>query len=80
MNAQILDPCCGSKMMWFDRNNPNVVYGDIRKEEHTLCDGRTLVIEPDVLMDFRKMPFNDEQFSLVVLTLPILCKLERKVG
>ncbi|EPQ1453339.1 SAM-dependent methyltransferase, partial [Acinetobacter baumannii] len=33
MNAQILDPCCGSKMMWFDRNNPNVVYGDIRKEE-----------------------------------------------
>ncbi|MFI7931290.1 SAM-dependent methyltransferase, partial [Acinetobacter baumannii] len=29
MNAQILDPCCGSRMMWFDRNNPNVVYGDI---------------------------------------------------
>ncbi|MFI7850333.1 SAM-dependent methyltransferase, partial [Acinetobacter baumannii] len=26
MNAQILDPCCGSRMMWFDRNNPNVVY------------------------------------------------------
>ncbi|KCY79558.1 putative phage methyltransferase domain protein, partial [Acinetobacter baumannii 929679-598] len=45
MNAQILDPCCGSKMMWFDRQNPNVVYGDIRKEEHTLCDGRSLVIE-----------------------------------
>ncbi|KCZ13865.1 methyltransferase domain-containing protein, partial [Acinetobacter baumannii] len=78
MNAQILDPCCGSKMMWFDRNNPNVVYGDIRKEEHTLCDGRTLVIEPDVLMDFRKMPFNDEQFSLVVFDPPHLVQAGKK--
>ena len=22
---KILDPCCGSKMFWFDRNNPNVI-------------------------------------------------------
>ncbi|EML4808974.1 SAM-dependent methyltransferase, partial [Acinetobacter baumannii] len=71
-NAKILDPCCGSRMFWFDRQNPNVVFGDIRKEEHKLCDGRTLVIEPDVLMDFRKMPFNDEQFSLVVFDPPHL--------
>ena len=74
MNAQILDPCCGSKMMWFDRQNPNVVYGDIRKEEHTLCDGRSLVIEPDVMMDFRNMPFNDGQFTLVVFDPPHLVK------
>lgn len=74
MNAQILDPCCGSKMMWFDRNNPNVVYGDIRKEEHILCDGRSLVIEPDVMMDFRNMPFNDGQFTLVVFDPPHLVK------
>ncbi|MDO8936476.1 class I SAM-dependent methyltransferase [Acinetobacter baumannii] len=74
MNAQILDPCCGSKMMWFDRQNTNVVYGDIRKEEHTLCDGRSLVIEPDVMMDFRNMPFNDGQFTLVVFDPPHLVK------
>ena len=29
MNAKILDPCCGSRMMHFDRQNQNVVYGDI---------------------------------------------------
>ena len=23
-----LDPCCGSKMMWFDRTNPDVVFGE----------------------------------------------------
>ncbi|WP_198077553.1 TRM11 family methyltransferase [Acinetobacter calcoaceticus] len=74
MNAQILDPCCGSRMMWFDRNNPNVVYGDIRKEEYTLCDGRSLVIEPDVMMDFRNMPFKDGQFTLVVFDPPHLVK------
>lgn len=77
-NAKILDPCCGSRMFWFDRQNPNVVFGDIRKEEHKLCDGRTLVIEPDVLMDFRKMPFNDEQFSLVVFDPPHLVQAGKK--
>ncbi|ENV07782.1 hypothetical protein F966_03639 [Acinetobacter higginsii] len=22
MNTKVLDPCCGSRMMWFDRENP----------------------------------------------------------
>ena len=26
MTAKILDPCCGSRMMHFDRQNPNVVF------------------------------------------------------
>ncbi|MDR8330941.1 class I SAM-dependent methyltransferase, partial [Acinetobacter baumannii] len=50
------------------------VYGDIRKEEHTLGDGRSLVVEPDVLMDFRDMPFKDGQFTLVVFDPPHLVK------
>lgn len=32
MNAKILDPCCGSRMFHFDRQNENVVFGDIRKK------------------------------------------------
>lgn len=28
----ILDPCCGSRMMWFDRQHPAVIYGDRRAE------------------------------------------------
>lgn len=27
----ILDMCCGSKMFYFDKENPNVEYCDIRK-------------------------------------------------
>ena len=74
MNAKILDPCCGSRMMHFDRQNKNVIYGDIRKESHILCDGRSLEVAPDIEMDFRNMPFKDGQFSLVVLDPPHLIK------
>ena len=35
----ILDPTCGSKMFWFDKNPDDVIFGDIRRETHTLCDG-----------------------------------------
>ena len=74
MNAKILDPCCGSRMMHFDRQNQNVVYGDIRTESHILCDGRSLEVAPDIEMDFRDMPFNDDQFNLVVFDPPHLIK------
>lgn len=74
----ILDPCCGSRMFHFDRLNPNVVFGDIRNEEHELCDGRTLNVNPDILMDFRDMPFKDGQFKLVVFDPPHLRKAGKK--
>ncbi len=72
MNKEILDACCGSKMMWFDKHNPKVVFADIRTEKHTLCDGRVLEISPDVEMDFTNMPFPDNSFSLVVFDPPHL--------
>lgn len=68
----ILDPCCGSRMFWFDRQNPAVVFGDIRTEDHTLCDGRSLSIAPDVEMDFRSIPYPDGSFKLVVFDPPHL--------
>ena len=48
MSATILDPCCGSRMFWFDKANQGVLFGDIRDAEHVLCDGRVLKVEPDV--------------------------------
>jgi hypothetical protein len=49
----ILDMCCGSRMFWFDKQDARAVFADIRAEQHTLCDGRSLVINPDVIADFR---------------------------
>lgn len=40
----ILDMCCGSRMFWFDKQDERAVFMDKRSEEHTLCDGRPLVI------------------------------------
>lgn len=72
---EILDACCGSRMFYFDKENPNVLFADIRDEEHILCDGRELKIHPDVICDFRNMPFKNEQFKLVVFDPPHLNKL-----
>lgn len=72
MTAKVLDPCAGSRMMWFDKQDQRALFGDIRDEEHLLCDGRVLKVEPDVLMDFRKLPFEDSTFRLVVFDPPHL--------
>lgn len=71
-SKKILDACCGSRMFWFDKAHPDVVFADIRSEEHTLCDGRQLKICPDVEMDFRSMEFDDKTFNLVVFDPPHL--------
>lgn len=68
----ILDMCCGSRMFWFDRTNSRALFCDIRSESHILCDGRSLEVKPDIVADFRELPFDDEQFSLVVFDPPHL--------
>lgn len=65
-------------MFWFDKSNPLVLFADIREESHILCDGRPLNIKPDVIADFRKMPWNDETFSMVVFDPPHLENLGSK--
>ena len=69
---RVLDACCGSRMFYFDKQNPDVIYADNRELETTLCDGRTLLIKPDVQMDFRDMPYKDNTFKVVVFDPPHL--------
>lgn len=76
----VLDVCCGSRMMWFDRAHPDAIFGDCRRETLTVTDRshgrqdgtRTLRIEPDVLMDFRNIPYPDNTFKLVAFDPPHL--------
>lgn len=68
----ILDACCGSRMFWFDKKNPNAVFCDNRQVLETLGDGRVLRIEPDIQCDFKALPFPDESFHLVVFDPPHL--------
>jgi SAM-dependent methyltransferase len=72
---RILDACCGSRMFWFDKQHEDVLFMDKRDLEDTLCDGRKLEVKPDVIADFRNMPFDDESFYLVVFDPPHLLKV-----
>ena len=68
----ILDRTCGSRMFWFDRQNPLVLYTDNRELSDSLCDGRKLEIHPDQLEDFTKLSFPDKSFRMVVFDPPHL--------
>ena len=68
----ILDMCCGSRMFWLDKGDSRAIFTDVRNEDHILCDGRALHIEPDIIADFRCLPFPDESFAQVVFDPPHL--------
>ncbi len=75
MNKPILDVCCGSRMFWLDKDGPYTVFMDNRVLHDVLCDGRRLDIEPDIIGDFRDIPFDDDAFYLVVFDPPHLLKV-----
>ncbi len=72
--VRILDACCGSRMCWFDKNHPDAIYMDNREIDTKLCDGRQLIVKPDMVADFRNMPFQDDTFYLVLFDPPHLQK------
>lgn len=68
---QILDVCCGSKMFWFQKDCENVIYMDIRKEKFEI-HGKHVNVDPDIIGDFRNIPFEDNTFQMVVFDPPHL--------
>ena len=76
-NKVILDATCGTRSIWFDKRCPNAIYFDQRegvvaKKMGTKRYERTMVVEPDVVGDFRNLPFSDETFHHVVFDPPHL--------
>jgi len=73
----ILDPACGGRMMWINKKHPNVLYCDIRTAEVGHIKNSKHSIKPDLLIDFRKMPFDDCSFKLVVYDPPHVINLNK---
>ena len=78
----ILDPCCGSRMFWFDKKNPNVMFCDIREFEAQAIwksgDGksvRTCEVKPDLVCSVTDLPFEDNTFWHIVFDPPHLLRL-----
>jgi ubiquinone/menaquinone biosynthesis C-methylase UbiE len=74
VGKRILDATCGSRMIWFNKQHQDAVYMDNRELTTTLCDGRILNVNPDVIADFRDMPFPDNTFYLVIFDPPHLIR------
>ena len=75
MNKRIIDVCCGSRMFWFDKENPDVLFIDKRSEILTAKDRdkiRIININPDLVADFTNLPFEDNNFYMVVFDPPHL--------
>lgn len=79
MNADILDPCCGTKMFYFDRHDRRVLFGDSRR--NTFCvpdrstkeEHRIIRIAPDFVCDVTHLDsIEDNVFSLVIFDPPHL--------
>lgn len=72
----ILDACCGGRMFWFDKNNPNVLFQDRRVVEPVMIgndkNARVFECKPDVIADFRTMAYPDYSFKMVVFDPPHL--------
>ena len=52
---KILDVCCGSKMFWYNKEEPHTTFMDIRDEVLTYTDRnvvRKVEVNPDLVADF----------------------------
>lgn len=68
---KILDVCCGPRLFWFNKNHPDTIYIDNRKMDRGYNDYiPNREICPDVIADFRDLPFEDESFKLVIMDPP----------
>ena len=67
----ILDACCGGRMFWFNKKHPAARYIDNRVEAKGFIKKRpNFDIQPDIIMDFRKLEFPNKSFKLVVFDPP----------
>lgn len=71
MNKFILDACCGGRQFWFNKHHPNTVYMDNRVEEKGYqADRPNKEIKPDIVADFKNLPYENNSFKLVVMDPP----------
>ena len=73
MSKRVLDACCGGKMFYFDKDNPDVEFCDIREVDNLeYYPGRFLTVKPNTVSDFTNLPFEDGSFKVVVFDPPHL--------
>ena len=68
---EVLDVCCGGRQFWFNKAYDNALYLDIRKADEGILEVRpNFKVQPDMIMDFRDLKFDNDSFNLVVFDPP----------
>ena len=82
MDKLILDATCGSRMIWFNKNNELAVFIDERELDDekiwTSGDGkakRFCSIHPDIKASFTDIPFPDDTFYHIIFDPPHLVEV-----
>tara|TARA_R110002124_G_scaffold173151_1_gene340730 strand:+ start:2254 stop:2739 length:486 start_codon:yes stop_codon:yes gene_type:complete len=71
----VLDACCGGRMFWYDKENPDALFMDCREIPKGFFPNGwnpNWSVDPDVIADFRNMPFPEKRFKMVVYDPPHL--------
>jgi SAM-dependent methyltransferase len=68
----VLDACCGSRMFYYEKQSPHVLFMDNREGDFQLSNGKEVKVHPDVVASFEDMPFAGESFQVVVFDPPHL--------
>lgn len=74
----IIDVCCGGKMFYFDKNDERVLFCDERNFEKQFINKSLFQVKPDMLIDFKDLPFEDKSFHLVVFDPPHIIRTSDK--
>tara|TARA_R100001460_G_scaffold24627_1_gene49445 strand:+ start:277 stop:759 length:483 start_codon:yes stop_codon:yes gene_type:complete len=73
---KVLDVCCGSRAMWFDKNDKRALYLDKRNKDYNLeanaayPNGGVIKIKPDIVGDFTNIKQPDNSFWHIVFDPP----------
>lgn len=77
MDKRVLDACCGTRAFYFDKENANVEFVDIREGDFS-CYNRKTIVKPDAIADFRELPYANKSFDLVIFDPPHLTRAGEK--
>jgi hypothetical protein len=71
----VLDACCGGRMFWWNKQNEDTLFMDCREVDKGAFQNNwnpNWCVKPDVIADFRQMPFADKSFKMVIYDPPHL--------
>lgn len=78
----ILDVCCGGRMFYANKENPSVLFCDKRELETTFKKAKQkdehFSVKPDMIADFKALPFENESFYLVIFDPPHILRGSQK--